>query len=92
MRRLGKTLHELRSGLVVVKPVASLRPEGLLQLKVYNRDGKEVGEVFDVIGSTKSPYVVVKVHGASPDKELYVEEPRGAKSASRGGRRGGGRH
>jgi len=91
LRRLGKALHELRSGLLLVKPTASLRPASLLQLKVLNRDGKEVGEVFDVIGSTWSPYVVVKLHRSGVDKELYVEEPRGAKP-SRGGRRGRSRH
>ena len=53
-----------------------LDPRGFRRgLAVLTADGRRVGTTYDVIGSVKSPYVVVRlnpgveVHG---DEELYV--------------------
>ncbi|RLF12200.1 MAG: hypothetical protein DRJ98_01165 [Thermoprotei archaeon] len=80
MRRLGKVQHASKLGSLIVKPsmLSTLPPLGS---KVYNREGVEVGEVYDIIGSTKSPYIVIKTLPVKlpHNGELFVKETRGAK-------------
>ncbi|MCX8204488.1 MAG: Gar1/Naf1 family protein [Candidatus Nezhaarchaeota archaeon] len=75
MRRLGRILHILKNGLLLVK-LQDPRPP-LIGSNVLSRDGEVVGVVRDVIGNVSSPYVVVKPLRKPSRKlvaELYIED------------------
>ena len=57
---LGRVLHVVKTGHVLVKPDPRLRiSQDILGSQVV-RDGEEVGRILDVIGSVRAPYIVVK--------------------------------
>ncbi|MEM4699527.1 MAG: hypothetical protein QXT74_01090 [Candidatus Nezhaarchaeales archaeon] len=73
MKRLGRVLHSLKSGLIIVKLQGSSSPPAIGS-SVLSKEGGVVGVVRDVIGRVDSPYVVVKpLKGQSrkPVTELY---------------------
>jgi RNA-binding protein len=63
LQRLGKVLHVTPSQNIVVKT------EKLPKLgsTVVNEKLETVGKVFDLIGPTSSPYVIVKPSARKPD-------------------------
>ena len=72
MQRLGKVLHVTPSQNLVVK--ADKPPQ--IGSAVVDEKLKVVGKIFDVIGPTSSPYVIVKPSVKKPDvqanNQLYL--------------------
>ena len=72
MHRIGYVLHVSNTKNMILKA------ENIPRIgdKVANEKLKPVGTVFDVFGSTSSPYVAVKPHIQSPEQlvnqVLYV--------------------
>jgi RNA-binding protein len=66
LQRLGKVLHVTPSQNIVVKT------EKLPKLgsTVVNEKLETVGKIFDVIGPTSSPYVIVKPLIKKPDVQV----------------------
>ncbi|WXG40939.1 MAG: Gar1/Naf1 family protein [Candidatus Freyarchaeum deiterrae] len=56
MRRLGKPLHLAAHGDLIIH--ADFAPK--IGSIVVTKDMKEVGEIFDILGPVKAPYVSVK--------------------------------
>ncbi len=70
MRRLGKPLHLAAHGDLIIR--ADFTPK--IGSKVVTKDMKEVGEVFDILGSVKTPYVSVKPKVEPDIAEKLVDE------------------
>jgi RNA-binding protein len=72
LQRLGKVLHVTPSQNIVVK-TEKLSKLGSI---VVNEKLETVGKIFDVIGPTTSPYVIVKPSVKKPDvqanDQLYL--------------------
>lgn len=72
MQRLGKVIHVTPSQNIVVK-TEKLSKLGSI---VVNEKLETVGKIFDVIGPTTSPYVIVKPSVKKPDvqanDQLYL--------------------
>ena len=97
MRLLGKVVHSVKSGYIVVALEQSKPPR--LGAPVYTDDRRRVGVVLDVIGPVDSPYAVVKpdkleyIDAVKPGDKLYYEVPRTRKrrgKVQKRGRRGRG--
>jgi len=74
MRRLGKVLHLSKSGKLILRSKAKVKP-GTVAL---DENLKIVGIVFDDFGPVENPYVSVKPNIAEPKhyvgRVIYVEE------------------
>jgi len=68
LRRLGYFIHTTASGKMLVKLTVPRPPR--IGSRVFDRNGKYVGRVVDVIGPIRSPYVLVK-----PARKEAVLEP-----------------
>ncbi len=66
MRRLGYFIHITASGKILVKLTVPRPPR--LGSRVFDRNGRYIGRVVDIIGPVRSPYVLVK-----PIKESNLE-------------------
>jgi len=77
--RIGRVLHLSRDGNLVVK--AETKPR--IGAEAYNAQLKFVGVVSDVIGPTRSPYVIVKVKTDEKtqfvNQSLYVKTMKGSR-------------
>lgn len=86
MRRMGKVLHITPSKKVVVKA------ENLPKIgdRVFDEKRDPVGTVFDIFGSTSSPYVAVKPDVEDPhrlvDYALYVRPTRKSRKKPKRGK------
>ncbi|MFB0560109.1 MAG: H/ACA ribonucleoprotein complex subunit GAR1 [Candidatus Lokiarchaeia archaeon] len=73
MRRLGKPLHLTTRGDLILR--VNFTPK--IGSKVVTKDMREVGQIFDVLGPVKTPYVSVKpqvepnIAGKLVDEVLY---------------------
>ena len=75
MRRLGKVLHLTRRGLVV-----KAEQPTKIGKAVYNEQKKKIGEVLDMFGPIRGPYLAIKPAGdltqeelsSLVDKDLYI--------------------
>ncbi len=64
LRRIGHVLHLSATRNLIIKAENVPR----IGDKVANENLKLVGTIFDVFGSTSSPYVAVKPHIRSPEQ------------------------
>ena len=93
LRKIGKVSHISKSGFVVV--VADPKNLPKIGSEVYTRKMESIGFVYDIIGPTKSPFVLVKPKKEVLSKvsleELFVvggdSDVGGGKG--KGGRKGG---
>ncbi|RLI73060.1 hypothetical protein DRO97_08200 [Archaeoglobales archaeon] len=60
LRKLGKVKHISHSGLIVVSGIKNLPKVGS---EVVDRRMGKIGFVYDIIGPTKSPFVLIKPKG-----------------------------
>jgi len=92
LREIGKVKHISRSGMVVI----AVSPKNLPKIgaKVVTRKMEKVGFVYDIIGPTSSPYVLVKPFrdGKIVFDELFVvvEYAGSGKGKGKGSRKGEG--
>jgi len=70
LRRLGKPLHITPRGNAIIQ--VNFAPR--IGSKVVTKEMKEVGQVFDVFGPVKSPYVSVKLNVEPSSAENLVNE------------------
>lgn len=68
MKRLGKALHVSRPKILIVK--AKIAPP--LYSKVYDGEGRILGQVIDIFGPVKEPYVAVKVADVVQDPRHLI--------------------
>ncbi|MBS7656649.1 MAG: Gar1/Naf1 family protein [Candidatus Bathyarchaeia archaeon] len=57
MKRIGRVVHISPSGKAVIKAEKTPR----IGVTVMDKKNRQVGKIFDVIGPTVSPYVLVDV-------------------------------
>lgn len=74
MRRLGKVLHLTRRGLVV-----KADQPAKIGKAVYNGKKKKIGEISDIFGPIRGPYLAIKPSGLDQaelsslvGKDLYI--------------------
>nr|MDO8082235.1 Gar1/Naf1 family protein [Candidatus Freyarchaeota archaeon] len=70
MRRLGKPLHLTARGDLIIR--VDFTPK--IGSKVVTKDMKEVGQIFDILGPVKTPYVSVKPQVEPVIAEKLVDE------------------
>ncbi|MEM3403999.1 MAG: Gar1/Naf1 family protein [Nitrososphaeria archaeon] len=56
MKKLGKVLHQAKSGNLILKTDIFLKPS----VPVYDASNRKVGYVIETFGPVSSPYVSVK--------------------------------
>ena len=69
MRLLGVFIHVAKDGGYIFKSKIK-KPEKVVGEKVYDKDMRVVGRVVDLMGSTKAPYLKVKMKRSI--SEVYV--------------------
>ncbi|MGQ9719911.1 MAG: H/ACA ribonucleoprotein complex subunit GAR1 [Candidatus Jordarchaeum sp.] len=70
MRRLGKPLHQTPRGDLILR--VNFTPR--IGSKVVNKEMREVGQIFDIFGPVKTPYVSVKPQVEPKIAEKLVDE------------------
>ena len=79
MKPIGRVLHISSSRNIVVKSVIKIisDPKGE---KVYDKKGRHIGEIIDVIGPLRKPYILIKPIISLEEaeklvgKRLYIRE------------------
>lgn len=70
MRRLGKPLHRTTRGDLILR--VNFTPK--IGSKVVTKNMREVGQIFDVLGPVKTPYVSIKPQVEPDIAEKLVDE------------------
>ncbi|HDI46671.1 MAG TPA: H/ACA RNA-protein complex protein Gar1 [Candidatus Methanomethylia archaeon] len=70
LRRLGRILHLSKTGSLILK-TNGFTPKIGTAIVDYKR--REIGRVFDIIGSVSSPYLVIKPSIPRPEKVVGLE-------------------
>jgi len=72
LKRLGKVLHITRNRLILVQVSSKAVPQ--IGSYVFDRRNRRIGRVYDIIGPTKSPFVLIRPLNTIEklDKELFV--------------------
>jgi len=95
LRRIGSVVHVSRSGFIVVR----IEPDNLPEIgsEVLTYRAEVIGNVYDIIGTTKTPFVLIKPKDKNlekiDNKELFVGyahagNRKGKRSRKKGNRKG----
>jgi rRNA processing protein Gar1 len=93
LRRIGSVTHISRSGFIVAK----VEPDNLPEIgsDVFTNRAEVIGNVYDIIGSTKTPFALIKPKDKNLekiiDKELFVGYAHAGNRKGKGSRKKGNR-
>lgn len=83
LRKIGRVLHLTKTGNIVVEADPKNLPK--IGSSVVNRKNEKVGFVYDIIGPTKSPFVIIRPYDRSSEiNELFVVSAHGGEGKSKG--------